>query len=344
MKSALMTSTLFLSLALGVAGEARAQIVSPPVQSDETLLSVRKAKGDIDGDGRSNILVLDIDSCTGHLGGVPGPSLTEHASSHRDWKMEGANALEGQSLPQGPWQVGATGDFNGDGRPDLFWQRLAHSPPHEGLEHADIEKVNVTLTSAEDPHTYPGPPVDDGFEPPEGEWTLVGSGDFGSVADDSEGLGLPDGKDDLLWRNDDTGDLRIWISDGQAFQSHEVPGPGPTIRAVAVAHLFADDVRPQIIFRDSAGLLTYWQMDGISPVVGVLNPEHTADPNWSIVGAGDFDGDGHDDLLWRNDDSRNLVIWFMDGPNRIAGSFVGPNPTLGAVDNACHKSGISGPR
>ena len=41
-------------------------------------------------------------------------------------------------------------------------------------------------------------------------------------------------------------------------------------------------------------------------------------PPWSIVGAGDFNHDGSDDLLWHNAATNETQIWFMNGP-RITG-------------------------
>jgi len=37
------------------------------------------------------------------------------------------------------------------------------------------------------------------------------------------------------------------------------------------------------------------------------------DPSWQIAGAGDLDGDGRADLIWRNNSSSELVEWLMNG-------------------------------
>jgi hypothetical protein len=34
---------------------------------------------------------------------------------------------------------------------------------------------------------------------------------------------------------------------------------------------------------------------------------------WSIVESGDFNGDGKDDLLWRNTATNDVAIWFLNG-------------------------------
>ncbi|MGZ8833689.1 MAG: FG-GAP repeat domain-containing protein, partial [Thermoanaerobaculia bacterium] len=38
------------------------------------------------------------------------------------------------------------------------------------------------------------------------------------------------------------------------------------------------------------------------------------DPNWKIVGLGDLQGDGKDDIVWRNSSSGDNAVWFMNGP------------------------------
>jgi len=46
---------------------------------------------------------------------------------------------------------------------------------------------------------------------------------------------------------------------------------------------------------------------------------------WSIVGTGDFNGDGYSDILWRNSNAGDVAIWFM------AGSHLASSAGLGAI-------------
>ena len=36
-------------------------------------------------------------------------------------------------------------------------------------------------------------------------------------------------------------------------------------------------------------------------------------PGWQIAAAADFDRDGALDLVWQNDTTRQLVVWYMGG-------------------------------
>ena len=39
-------------------------------------------------------------------------------------------------------------------------------------------------------------------------------------------------------------------------------------------------------------------------------------PSWKAIGTGDFNGDGHSDILWQNT-SGQAAIWEMNGTNVI---------------------------
>ncbi len=51
------------------------------------------------------------------------------------------------------------------------------------------------------------------------------------------------------------------------------------------------------------------------------------DPSWGIAGIGDFNGDGHSDILWRNTDGP-LVDWAMNS------STIWNSQTVGQVDSS----------
>ena len=47
-----------------------------------------------------------------------------------------------------------------------------------------------------------------------------------------------------------------------------------------------------------------------------------ADPNWKIVGSGDYDGDGKSDVLWRNAVTGDDYLWFMNGTSLASAAAV----------------------
>jgi hypothetical protein len=53
-------------------------------------------------------------------------------------------------------------------------------------------------------------------------------------------------------------------------------------------------------------------MDGVT-VTGSANLDSMANQTWTIVGAGDFNGDGKTDILWRNTSSGQNAVWYLDG-------------------------------
>ena len=48
-------------------------------------------------------------------------------------------------------------------------------------------------------------------------------------------------------------------------------------------------------------------------------------PSWKAIGTGDFNGDGHSDILWQNANGQ-VAIWEMNGTNVIGGGTVSANP------------------
>jgi hypothetical protein len=46
---------------------------------------------------------------------------------------------------------------------------------------------------------------------------------------------------------------------------------------------------------------------------------------WDIRGLADFDGDQKADILWRNNTTGDLYVWFLDGPTLIGASYLTPS-------------------
>ena len=63
-----------------------------------------------------------------------------------------------------------------------------------------------------------------------------------------------------------------------------------------------------------------WLMNGTQIVVG--GQVGTTDPDWQIVGSGDYNGDGRADILWRHS-SGTTYMWLMNGTQIVVGGQVG---------------------
>ena len=148
----------------------------------------------------------------------------------------------------------------------------------------------------------------------QGTGTIVeggGGGDFNG-----------DGKPDVLWRRQVSGDNLAWFMNGTTIAG------GALLTAVADPNWFivgtADfngDGKPDILWRNQAtGDNLVWFMNGTTLAGGaVLTP--ITDTNWRIVATGDFNGDGKPDIVWRNQATGDNLVWFMSGTT-IAGGAV----------------------
>ena len=139
-----------------------------------------------------------------------------------------------------------------------------------------------------------------------------------------QAVGTPDldgdGKPDLLWHNQSTGQLVYWLLDGVKLKPG---GSGPLTPAV-VARSGRRWARPTwtgTASPTSSGTisppadLVYWLMDGVKLKPGGsghLTPS-VVNPVWKVAGTPDLDRDGHPDILWHNQATGQLIYWLLDG-------------------------------
>jgi hypothetical protein len=273
------------------------------------------AKNDVDQDGRSDLLLQRISPH--HCGpgaGTPNPS---HNNAHIVWGVRpGPTNLAFERLhgfDSTIWRVAASGDFDANGLADLYWERMAA----EENEFHEVVRVDVkaALTFVE-PVRYQAPDQTPGDGAPPASWRVVGSGDF--VGSDST-LGaptLPDGSADLVWQDTATGALALWASDGGRFPRRlrfALPVADAGASAVAVGDLNGDTLQ-EIVFSAPSGDLSYWTMDGVARAAsGAIVPSRPASAHWKVGGAGDFNRDGEDDLVFLHDETYRVAVWYMDG-------------------------------
>jgi hypothetical protein len=82
-----------------------------------------------------------------------------------------------------------------------------------------------------------------------------------------------------------------------------------------------------ILWQHPDGWLGVWYMNAQAEMVtgGYLNPGRVTDPNWRIVGTGDFDGDRQVDIVWQHKGNGLIGVWFMNGPNINSSGYISPS-------------------
>ena len=214
--------------------------------------------------------------------------------------MNGAAVAAGSNytntVPDQNWQIVGMGDFDGDGRADILWRNSSTGDDYVFF----MDGVTVKAGS-----NYTNGVADQ-------SWQVAGVGDFDG-----------DRRADILWRNGSTGDDYIFLMDGTTVKAGSGYTNGVPDQAWQVAGVgdFDGDGRADILWRNSSTGEDYlFFMDGVTVKAGSDYTNGVPDLNWKIVGAGDYDGDGKSDILWRNTSTGEDYIFFIDGTTVQAGS------------------------
>ncbi len=164
-------------------------------------------------------------------------------------------------------------------------------------------------------------------------WKLSATGDFDA-----------DGKADILWRNTTSQKLVIWTMNGHAKIGNIIPSPAQAVDAnwevAAAADFNGDDHRDLLWYNQTSGKIVLWFMDAsVVRITGQFtNPATVGNNNWRVLAVGDYGkgpGGVYDtqDIVWQNDTSKKVVVWFMDlAGNRTGGTFTVPDTLMGGWD------------
>jgi Ca2+-binding RTX toxin-like protein len=235
------------------------------------LAASTDVRNDFNGDGRSDILWR-------HSSGQLVDWLGTASGGFAD---NGANSFYSVATS---WSVAGIGDFNGDGRDDILWRNQ------------NGQMVDWLGTAS-------GGFADNGansFNSVATSWSVAGIGDFNG-----------DGRDDILWRNQN-GQMVDWLgtasggfADNGANSFHSVA----TSWSVAGIGDFNGDGRDDILWRHDSGQLIDWlgTANGGFADNGA-NSFYSVPTDWQVSSIGDFNGDGRDDILWRHS-SGQLIDW-----------------------------------
>ena len=133
---------------------------------------------------------------------------------------------------------------------------------------------------------------------------------------DVDGDGLPD----LVWQNDNTREVDVWYMGGPfgtTFLSSVPLAPvgmqGWTV--VGMADLNGDG-HPDLVWQnDITQDVFVWFLGGSmgNTYLGSLYLSPAGMTGWKVVGLADMNGDGHPDVIWQNNQTQQVFIWYLGG-------------------------------
>lgn len=274
-----------------------------------------KARGDIDGDGRSDLLLDNAGSGWAAY-----------------WRMNGATPTDYSPVfvkPEGYRQV-ASADLTGDGRLDIVWARSndhslvlwAGQPGGfysrsirdftagwEVTGAGDIDgdgKADLLLANEETRlfayWTMGGAlPVrySQVFAWPSG-YRQVASGDFNA-----------DGKLDIVWANPTDRSLVMWLGDGTGFTQSLVGSYAEGWAVSGAGDVDGDGDSDLLLTNAAAQHMAYWAMQGAQVQRYSLAFKQPA--GYRPVTYGDYNGDGKLDMVLADLSEHRLLMWLGDG-------------------------------
>ena len=211
-----------------------------------------------------------------------------------------------QSVSDLGWEIGGTGDFDGDGDADILWR------DYSADVYSGFNCIWYMNGAGVESYGYPDRVMDL-------DWRIVGTGDFDG-----------DGNTDILWRNTGTGQFTgfncIWYMSGGAVVGYAYPDRVTDLEwEIVGTGDFNGDGNTDILWRNTgggqfAGFNCIWYMSG-GAVSGYAYPDRVLDLNWKIEGTGDFNRDGYTDIVWRYYGSGGIqgynCVWYMQNDRMI---------------------------
>jgi hypothetical protein len=276
----------------------RAHVVATAASQPACLAFTAPIKGDFDGDQKTDLVFRETATNAAFL-----------------WRMDGVTRFGGERpltpVPATNLRLVASDDFNGDQRTDLVYQNTTTGAVEFWLMKSGTARwgAPVALTPA--------------FT---ADWTVVASADFNA-----------DGKADLLWRNRLNQKLRVWTLNGTAKLGEITPSPDAAIDAnwqvVAAFDADRNNTTDLLWFNTSSGNIVFWYMNAavVRTAGGFTTPTNAGDNNWKVVASGDYGVGpggqaGTNDIVWRNDTSGRIVVWYMNVSGvRTSGTFTVPD-------------------
>jgi hypothetical protein len=255
------------------AGGSAVSTASPPIAP---LPSAKPTTATIYGDGRSALMWRNSNGAATvwrHSGSASAAGFTDTGVTY--------GPFAGWTL------VNSDGDYDGDGKGDLLWQRT------DGA--ISIWLMNGTTIKSQSQ-----------FGPYAGWSFFSGNSDFNG-----------DGKSDIIWQRTD-GAISIWLMNGNTQLQERVHGPFAGWSLLSATNDFDGDGKADLLWKKNSGSVSLWLMDGAN--TKQVSPEYGPYAGWTVIsGSSDYNGDGKTDLTWERSDNA-VIVWTMNGVTKTAES------------------------
>jgi hypothetical protein len=125
-----------------------------------------------------------------------------------------------------------------------------------------------------------------------------------------------DGYPDIVWQDPVSGASQIWFMTGPQgttlLEAATFSGPNPWL--IVAANDFNADGHPDVLWQDPvSGWAQIWYLGGPQGITLLSAANLTLQNPWNIVGTGDFNQDGHPDVLWQDPVNGTVQVWYLTG-------------------------------
>jgi hypothetical protein len=128
------------------------------------------------------------------------------------------------------------------------------------------------------------------------------------------------GKQDILWRNTQTGEVRIWYMNGSTIVSNDhVATIGLDWKIVGIGDFNGDGISDILWANTVDGSYAIWIMHGDN----AISYQHPSPGyEWSITGVADLYHNGMADILWRNIVTGAVQVWRSRSPLNFSSELI----------------------
>jgi len=246
-----------------------------------TKLSIVPTFPDFNNDGHTDLILQN-------------PTTGEIGSWYQHGPRQNGGALFSLTPPTDFALVGV-GDFSANGANTLV------------LQSRTTNKIALWYTGGTNGTTISGGVFVS--QTPAVGWKIVGVGDFNA-----------DGKSDLVFQHQTSGQIAIWFMDGSLYAGGVLLPSAPAAgwQVVGVGDLHADGFSGLVFQNQTSGQIAFWTMHGTTLTGSAILP-NVPGSGWKVVGVGDYSGDGSADLVFQNQTTNQGMIWFL-GSGALVGS------------------------